>query len=227
VDTEHACGLYRKYASDLAAVIDEQGSFTAPKQLDDIEAELTYLRLRELRPGTVMELGTFHGWSTTWILRALRDNGIGHLHSFDRVDHVVRNVPDELAAGRWTFTGGNVQDHLGAVPRDLGYLFVDADHGRRFGRWYLEHLFPLLPAGTPVSVHDVFHRRRARMLSEGAEVVRWLDERGVPLFTAARRHAPEPFAEINRVRAELGVAGARGTTVNPMIWFSLPARPKP
>jgi predicted O-methyltransferase YrrM len=227
VDTEHACGLYRKYASDLAAVIDEQGSFTAPKQLDDIEAELTYLRLRELRPGTVMELGTFHGWSTTWILRALRDNGIGHLHSFDRVDHVVRNVPDELAAGRWTFTGGNVQDHLSAVPRDLGYLFVDADHGRRFGRWYLEHLFPLLPAGTPVSVHDVFHRRRARMLSEGAEVVRWLDERGVPLFTAARRHAPEPFAEINRVRAELGVAGARGTTVNPMIWFSLPARPKP
>jgi predicted O-methyltransferase YrrM len=224
VDTEHACGLYRKYASDLAAVIDEQGSFTAPKQLDDIEAELTYLRLRELRPGTVMELGTFHGWSTTWILRALRDNGIGHLHSFDRVDHVVRNVPDELAAGRWTFTGGNV---LSAVPRDLGYLFVDADHGRRFGRWYLEHLFPLLPAGTPVSVHDVFHRRRARMLSEGAEVVRWLDERGVPLFTAARRHAPEPFAEINRVRAELGVAGARGTTVNPMIWFSLPARPKP
>jgi predicted O-methyltransferase YrrM len=218
---ERACGLYRKYTSDLAAVIDEQRAFPAPKQLDDIEAELTYLYLRERRPATVMELGTFHGWSTTWMLRALRDNGTGRLHSYDRVDHVVGRVPDDLAT-RWTFTRGNVQDHLDAIPRDLDTLFVDADHGRRFGRWYLRHLFPLLPPGTPVSVHDVFHGRRARIVSEGAEVVRWLDERGVPLFTAARRRAPEVFAEINRVRAELGIEGARGTTVNPMIWFTLP-----
>jgi predicted O-methyltransferase YrrM len=216
------CGLYRKYASDLTAVIDEQRAFTAPKQLDDIEAELTYLRLRELRPAKVMELGTFHGWSTTWMLSALRDNGTGHLHSYDRVDHVVGEVPEELAAGRWTFTRGNVQDGLDAIPRDLDYLFVDADHGRRFGRWYLEHLFPLVPAGTPVSVHDVFHGRRARPVSEGAEVVRWLGERGIPFFTAARRHSPAVFAEINEVRAELGIKGARGTTVNPMIWFDLP-----
>ncbi len=222
METDHACALYRKYASDLTAVIDEQRAFTAPKQLDDIEAELTYLRLRELRPATVMELGAFHGWSTTWMLRALRDNGSGHLHSFDRVDHVVGNVPGALAGDRWTFTRGDIQDGLDAVPRDLDYLFVDADHGRRFGRWYLTHLFPLVPPGTPVSVHDVFHGRRARPVSEGAEVVRWLRSRGIPLFTAARRHSPAVFAEINRVRAELGIEGARGTTTNPMIWFSLP-----
>ncbi len=222
MDTDHACALYRSYASDLANVIDQQRAFTAPKQLDDIEAELTYLRLRELRPAKVMELGTFHGWSTTWMLRALRDNGTGHLYSYDRVDHVVNNVPDDLAAGRWTFTRGNVQDELDTIPRDLDYLFVDADHGRRFGRWYLEHLFPLMPGGTPVSVHDVFHGRRARPISEGAEVVRWLGERDIPLFTAARKHAPAVFTEINEVRAELGIEGVRGTTVNPMIWFTLP-----
>jgi predicted O-methyltransferase YrrM len=222
VETEHACALYRKYASDLAAVIDEQRAFTAPKQLDDIEAELTYLRLRELRPSAVMELGAFHGWSTTWMLRALHDNGTGHLHSYDRVGHVVQNVPADLAQRRWTFTLGNIQDGLDAVPRDLDYLFVDADHGRRFGRWYLEHLFPRVPSGTPVSVHDVFHGRRARPFSEGAEVVRWLATHDIPLFTAARRHAPAVFAEINEVRAELGIEGARGTTANPMIWFSLP-----
>jgi hypothetical protein len=59
-------------------------------QLDDVEAELTYLALRDHRPHTVMELGTFQGWSTTWILRALRDNGHGRLHSFDQVDAVLR-----------------------------------------------------------------------------------------------------------------------------------------
>jgi hypothetical protein len=54
-------------------------------------------------------------------------------------------------------------------------------------------------------------------------VVRWLDARGVPWFTAARRHAPTNLAAIDEVRAELGLTGARGTTVNPMIFFSLPA----
>jgi predicted O-methyltransferase YrrM len=30
-------------------------------QLDDIEAEITYLLLRHARPETVVEIGTFHG----------------------------------------------------------------------------------------------------------------------------------------------------------------------
>ena len=223
-----ATGLYRKYASDLAAVIEQQRAFHATNrermtpQLDDIEAELTYLYLRALRPSTVMELGTFHGWSTTWLLSALRDNGTGHLHSFDKIDNVVHTVPAELSADRWTFVHGDVRADLDAVPAGVDYLFVDADHGRRFGEWYLAHLFPLMRPGTPVSVHDVFHGRSARIWSEGAAVVAWLEQHRVPLFTAARKHAPAEFASLNEVRAELGITGARGTTVNPMIFFALP-----
>jgi predicted O-methyltransferase YrrM len=227
VDLAHATGLYRTYADDLRAVIDQQRAFLATKrvtpQLDDVEAELTYLALRDHRPDTVMELGTFHGWSTTWILSALRDNGGGHLHSFDRLDTVLRNVPAELAADRWTFVAGDVAANLAAVPPNLGYLFVDADHGRRFARWYLAHLFPLAAAGTPVSVHDVFHLRWARPWSEGTEVLRWLAERDTAWFTAARRHAPATLAALDEVRVEIGLTGARGTTVNPMIFFSLPS----
>ena len=229
MDLALAAQLYRTYADDLRAVIEQQRAFLAANrgrvtpQLDDVEAELTYLLLRDHRPDTVMELGTFHGWSTTWILSALRDNGRGHLHSFDRIDNVLRTVPADLAADRWTFVHGDVTTTLDAVPPDVGYLFVDADHGRRFGRWYLAHLFPLVAAGTPVSVHDVFHGRRARPWSEGAEVLRWLDGRGTPWFTAARRHAPAAFAELDAVRADLGLTGARGTTVNPMIFFRRPA----
>ncbi len=228
MDVALACKLYRTFADDVGAVIEQQRAFLAANrgrmtpQLDDVEAELTYLALREHRPETVMELGTFHGWSTSWILSALRDNGSGHLHSFDRIDNVVRTVPAELAADRWTFVRGDIATTLDAVPADVGYLFVDADHGRRFGRWYLANLFPLVAACTPASVHDVFHGRRTGPWSEGAEVVRWLDERGVPWFTAARRHAPANLAEIDAVRAELGLVGARGTTVNPMIFFRLP-----
>lgn len=229
MDVALACRLYRTFADDLRAVIEQQRAFLAANrgrvtpQLDDVEAELTYLALREHRPSTAMELGTFHGWSTSWILSALRDNGAGHLHSFDRIDTVVRTIPPELAAERWTFVHGDIARTVEAVPGDVGYLFVDADHGRRFARWYLSHLFPLVAAGTPVSVHDVFHGRRARLWSEGAEVVRWLDDHRVPWFTAARRHAPANLEALDAVRAELGLTGVRRTTVNPMIFFRLPA----
>lgn len=220
--------LYRTYRDDLRAVIEQQRAFREAlagrmtPQLDDLEAELTYLLLRHHRPAVVMELGTFHGWSTTWLLSALRDNGSGRLHSFDRIDNVARNVPGELAADRWTFVHGDVREQLAAVPQDTGYLFVDADHGARFGHWYLEHLFPLMPAGIPVSVHDVLRGRRARLWSEGAVVTRWLHERDVAVFSASRRAAPGAFAQLNDLRAELGITGARETTRNPMIFFRLP-----
>ena len=221
MDLSLATGLYREHAADLLAVIDELRGFPAPRQLDDVEAELTYLLLRHHRPATVMELGTFHGWSTNWLLRALRDNDHGQLHSFDRVDHVLRAVPAELA-DRWTFVPGDARETLPKVPTDVGYLFVDADHGARFARWYLAELFPLLPAGIPVSVHDVLPGRRPRPWSEGAVVTAWLREQGIEQFSASRKAAPQAFAALQAVRGELGITGARGTTRNPMIFFSLP-----
>lgn len=67
-------------------------------QLSDVEAELTYLRIRALKPNRVFELSPFRGWSTFWLLSALRDNGKGTLHSFDIVDAATRTgvLPDEL-----------------------------------------------------------------------------------------------------------------------------------
>ncbi len=227
-ELELVSDLYRKYIEDLTAVVDQQRAFlaantsTVTPQLDDIEAEVTYLLLREHRPAHVVEIGTFYGWSTTWILSALRDNGTGHLDSFDMVDHVRTTVPSALSAGRWTFHQGDVKGKLDEIPAATDYLFVDADHRRAFGRWYLDNLFPRIASGTPVSVHDVYHLRFARPWTEGREVMRWLSARDVRHFTAARTHAPSNFRAINEVRAELGLAGARGTTKNPMIWFDMP-----
>lgn len=227
IDQDVVADLYRKYATDLAAVLDQQRAFRTSErarmtpQLDDLEAEITYLLVREFRPATVMELGTFHGWSTTWLLSALRDNGAGHLHSFDKIDNVRHNVPAALSADRWTFVAGDVRANLDRVPSDVGYLFVDADHGRRFARWYLAHLWPLMPAGIPVSVHDVFHGRRARPWSEGTEIVAWLKEHDIPLLTASRRASPATFEALNRVRSDLGLTGVRNASANPMIFFTL------
>ncbi|MYW70620.1 class I SAM-dependent methyltransferase [Pseudonocardia sp. SID8383] len=207
-------------------VIDRQRELladgTITPQLDDVEAELTYLLLRHHRPSQVVEVGTYYGWSTTWILSALRDNGSGHLQSFDLVDHVCGTVPEELSTGRWTFHRGDLRETVEKVPADTGYLFVDADHGRRFARWYLEHLFGRIATGTPTSVHDVFHLPRARPFTEGSEVLRHLERSGTGWFTSSRAAAPRNLRALDAVRAELGITGIRGTSRNPMIFFSMP-----
>jgi predicted O-methyltransferase YrrM len=228
IDLGYVTELYREYAGDLAAVgkaqrayAESMGSRMTP-QLDDLEAEITYLLLRATAPDVVMELGTFHGWSTSWILSALRDNGSGQLHSFDRIDHVVRNVSAELAEGRWTFVHGGIAETLDQVPADTGYLFVDAAHSSRFARWYIAHLFPRVPAGILVSVHDVFHFRATLPLHEGRVVVRWLDGKAVQYFTPSRARARATYDALNDLREELGLARVRGAGDNPMIYFVMP-----
>lgn len=228
IDLAHVCELYREYASDLASVGVAQRAYaktmrsTMTPQLDDLEAEITYLLLRATKPAAVVELGTFHGWSTSWILSALRDNGSGHLHSFDLIDNVVRNVPRDLAEGRWTFVLGDIRQTVEQVPAETGYLFVDAAHTGRFARWYLDHLFPRIPSGSTVSVHDVFHFRTTLPLHEGRVVVRWLDGHGVPFFTPSRARARAEFDALNALRSELGLLPVRGGGDNPMIFFTMP-----
>lgn len=224
MDLTTAIELYRKYADDLAAVREQQRRRLPGirAQLDDIEAELTYLRLRELQPATVVEIGTFHGWSTTWLLSALRDNatGNGRLLSYDVVDHVLASVPADLAGDRWTFTRGDVRKNQ--LPAEIDYLFLDAAHSARFARWYLAELFGRL-RGTPVSVHDVFHGRRPMPFSEGAVLVSWLTEQKIPYFTPSARRAPDAHAELLAVKRELGLdEPVRPGRDNPMVFFDLP-----
>ncbi len=66
ITTDLVTDLYREHRADLARVRHEQLRLrrddpAMKAQLDDIEAEITYLLLRHARPETVIEIGTFHG----------------------------------------------------------------------------------------------------------------------------------------------------------------------
>ncbi|MFE5540976.1 class I SAM-dependent methyltransferase [Streptomyces sp. NPDC056519] len=227
IDIDRIIRLYRAHADDLDRVRKKQRKLLAPPtslkaQLDDIEAEITYLLLREAKPETVVEVGTFHGWSTTWILQALRDNGSGHLHSYDIVSHVERNVPKPLSEGRWTFTQGDVAENLEKIPDTADFLFIDAAHSANFARWYIQHLIPRMTPGIPVCVHDVFHGRRALPFTEGSVVLRWLADRDNTYFTASRAREPEIQHRLNDVKKKLSLAEPlKNSKDNPMIFFSL------
>lgn len=227
VDLGFATALYRRFREPLKDARADQRALLAgtggmKAQLDDIEAELTYLFLRAREPRSVVEIGALHGWSTTWILRALRDTGRGALHSYDLIDRAARTVPGDLAADRWTFHHGDVRTGL-EIPGDLGYLFIDAAHTASFARWYIAHVFPRVPSGTPVSVHDVFHGRRPKPFSEGSVITAWLTANDVPYFTASAARSPEDHAGLCGVKKDLGLAAPlRAPRRNPMLFFRMP-----
>jgi len=227
IDLDTVLNLYRTHADALGAARDAQRILLTTNRemrpkLDDIEAELTYLLVRDTKPTRIAEIGTFHGWSTSWLLRALADNGQGHLDSYDIVDHVVRTIPQDLSENRWTFHRGDVRAVENLRSSTIDYLFIDAAHTARFARWYVDRLLNNLNAGTPVSVHDVYHHRRAGRFSEGRVVLDWLARRQNGHFTASAKAARQAFQEVMAVKRLLGLDRVvHRTSPNPMIYFTI------
>ncbi|MEV6634860.1 class I SAM-dependent methyltransferase [Actinoplanes sp. NPDC051470] len=226
IDLEAVLNLYRAYAEDLGVARDAQRALLSAKRgmrpkLDDIEAEITYLLVRDNRPARVVEIGTFHGWSTSWLLRALADNGTGHLHSYDLVDHVLGTIPGDLSDDRWTFHHGDARTGGDLQPSTIDHLFIDAAHTARFARWYVADLLEKVNAGVPVSVHDVYHHRHSGRFGEGRVVLDWLVRRGNGHFTASATAAPSVFEEISAVKRSLGLDEVlHRAAPNPMIYFT-------
>ena len=84
------------------------------------ESELLYLRIRESRPESVIEVGPACGWSSLVILTALVHNKYGKLYSFDiemkapRVLDMSVDITRHIA-GRWEFHHGPIQDTYAGV----------------------------------------------------------------------------------------------------------------
>lgn len=239
ISTDGMTELYQQYRHDLVSVRRRQYWFHRRHDnplvrrlrklrlrrhmlfpaLDDIEAEVTYLLIRARRPKVVIEMSPNGGWSTSWILSALRDNDNGgQLWSYDLHDTCMKFVPRELAAGRWNFVQGDAHETTRSAP-NFDYLFIDADHSRAFAEWFVSTLFPRVPRGAVVSVHDVFHT--AEPSEEGEVVIRWLEQHGVPYWTPSPLVSTEVTDRIEQERALLGidyVIQARDRH-NPMLFF--------
>jgi hypothetical protein len=184
---------------------ERQNKIRMKPQLCDIEAELTYLLIREFKPENIVEIAPCGGWSTTWLLNALKDNGFGNLFSYDLVDLATKTVPSDLSKGRWTFIQGDITKNLNKLPSKIDYLFLDADHTANFARWYIRKLFPKLNLGVPVSIHDVFYREHPPSGFEGGIVVGWLQKKQINYFSVAPEKDRGLFNKINSVKKKLNL----------------------
>lgn len=59
-----------------------------------------YGLVRSLKPGVVVEIGSFLGYSAAWMAQALKENGAGHLHCFDNFSSLAgrHTLESNLAA---------------------------------------------------------------------------------------------------------------------------------
>eukprot|EP00939_MAST-03C_sp_MAST-3C-sp1_P002354 g2354.t1 len=196
----------------------KEGQQTHYCQLSDVEAEMTYLRIRAFKPRRVFELSPFHGFSTFWILSALRDNGFGTLHSYDITDNVVKhgNIPNDLvfldksrSERRWFFTQGDARDILGGLSDkevQFDYLFIDSLHTADFAKMYLRDVFSRQTSKLRGSIHDCFMHRCGRTREECTEVLRWFGEHGHDvddeIFSASLRGNFDFYAPIMKASHE-------------------------
>ena len=242
INTEYVLDLYRRYATDLRTVRVQQRMFRKRynnsflrrlhrmklrqylllPMLDDLEAEVTNLLIRDKNPKVVLEMSPNTGWSTTWILSALRDNQQGgQLWSYDLHETSTKLVPSKLGEGRWHFVLGDAKETILTAP-EFDYLFIDSDHSAPFARWYAETLLPRVRPSVVVSVHDVFHQ--AQLSEEGQVVANWLNERGGTYWTVASAAAPERAIQLLNERRRFGAdfdLPIHSSTANPMIFFEI------
>jgi predicted O-methyltransferase YrrM len=188
-------------------------------QLDDIEAEVTYLLIREFRPKTIVEIAPSGGWATSWMLQALKDNNCGTLYSYDYNDESTKILPSDLTAGRWIFTKAKIQKRMHKLPQAFDYLFMDANHSASFASWYVQHLFPRLKDGALVSVHDVFHKSQVGY-EEGTIILQWLQQKKYQFVTFSPARDISAYNKILAVKKEFMIDEAiRTSQANSMVFF--------
>lgn len=142
---------------------------------------LLYYAVRVLRPAAVVETGVFDGFSSAFILKALRDNDHGRLCSIDlparrpergSTDKMATDalpagvdpgwlVPDALAS-RWTLRLGRSADLLPPWLAELGSIdlfFHDSLHTNANMTFELETAWRALRPGGLLLSDDVFWSR--------------------------------------------------------------------
>jgi len=250
LDIDFILELYRKYSNDLKRTRKQQLALyrndivhskakrilakclrylgvriSDPARLsphfDDIEAEITYLLIRESRPATIVEFSPCGGWSTTWMLHALKDNKFGKLYSYDLINTSIKTVPRYLSRDRWSFSLGDIKDNIDKLPPEIDYLFIDSDHSEAFAQWYIQHIFPKIKNNILVSVDDVFHTSNpSEFCGEGGVIVDWLERKQINYITASPAKAIDNFNRIMRQKNALGIGKLiHASTNNAAIFF--------
>jgi predicted O-methyltransferase YrrM len=147
---------------------------TGGPQSVELENEINWLMIRDLKPDIVIELGPCSGWSTAYLIDAVLRNETGKVISYDILDHSVENIKrvwrwadgspegqtfDPISRGFWELRKGDtaVTFDFDAILDEgkIGYVSIDSDHSGDHARWYIKEILEKIPAGCGVAIHDI------------------------------------------------------------------------
>jgi len=146
-----------------------------------VEGRVLYALTRALRPEFVIEIGVYHGCSTTHFARALRANGQGTIIGIDPNAHEIPHLGDAIPSDLWDIIELVSADGPSWIENEmpegmLTLLFEDADHASETTRRVWRSAAAKLAPGSIIVSHDATH------FLVGADVRRGILESGVPNF---------------------------------------------
>ncbi len=115
------------------------------------------------QPKTIVELGTFRGYSTSWLILGTLLNQAGHVHAFEvfkegyygdmwydrfglpKKDFFYHEIP----GGIWNFAS--------EVPEKIDLIFHDTDHNAGPSEKEMALLIPRLSVGGLILIDDMLH----------------------------------------------------------------------
>ena len=134
------------------------------------EGNILYNICKELKPKVVLELGTFHGFSSAYFLSAIKDNSCGFLYSVDpHVEHIeiahkhLKNISKDykLIQAFSSYIPPKYTSCDYAIELDwdkpIDLLFVDGAHDFKSVIADLNKFVPYVSSGGLILCHDYDH----------------------------------------------------------------------
>jgi len=156
---------------------------------DWMEGQILYLFIRMLKPGVVVEVSPYYGYSSGFMLLAMNANKCGRLYSIDLEDKYRRTARKifqrvGIDSSRQQFVTGDVRRvYEQVLPERVDLLFMDADHSYGFAQWYLKNLYPRVAEGGLMHVHDVLRYGVKTYIGEegeGRAIWEFLQQQQIP-----------------------------------------------
>lgn len=119
--------------------------------------------VRKYKPETIVELGTFRGYSTSWLLLGAMINEMGHVHAFEVFNegYYGRQWYDTYELDKTKLTYHEIPGGIWNFPKDIpgkiDLLYHDTEHSVNPTQIELSILLPRIPVGGIVLVDDMRH----------------------------------------------------------------------
>ena len=132
------------------------------------EGNILYNICRELKPKVVLELGTFHGFSSAYFLSAIKDNSYGFLYSVDsEIKHIeiARTHLSNISKDFELIEAFSADQRLSPMPhvpelswdKPIDLLFIDGAHDFKSVIADLNKFVPFVSNGGLILCHDYDH----------------------------------------------------------------------